>query len=108
MYNGICDAGADWDNLSFNPKNTSDADCKVDPDFHFLDNVDKKVTAASQRLSAWLLMRCCAASHLLTLSNTTAKKTDTRWVELGLRRDDDRQQLCAAQLHRGDRARLAQ
>ena len=44
VYNGICDAGANWDNMSFNPTNTNDADCKVDPDFHFLDNVDKKVS----------------------------------------------------------------
>ena len=44
VYNGICGAGADWDHMSFNPTNTNDADCKVDPDFHFLDNVDKKAS----------------------------------------------------------------
>jgi len=44
VYNGICDAGANWDHMSFNPTNTNDADCKVDPDFHFLDNVDKKAS----------------------------------------------------------------
>jgi hypothetical protein len=42
MYSGICNAGANWDNMSFNPQNLSDPDCKVDPDFHFLDNVDKQ------------------------------------------------------------------
>ena len=41
-YNGICDAGPNWDNISFNPRQ-GDMDCKLDPDFHFLDNVDKQV-----------------------------------------------------------------
>ncbi|EKX54460.1 hypothetical protein GUITHDRAFT_99939 [Guillardia theta CCMP2712] len=43
--NSVCqNAGptTNWDNISFNPTDSSDdPDCSVDPDFAFLNNVDK-------------------------------------------------------------------
>lgn len=43
-YNGLYNGGTNWDNMSFNLAGGGEADCNIDPDFHFVDNVDKPVS----------------------------------------------------------------